>query len=716
MRHFFRQKPVSETSNELKFSVLELKSAFEKEASLFKRKISNADIEDALFFLSRIGAICLEGGFMVIYNRLYIERLEKSNRKQYRKDHYQKLADYYKSRIQQIHIAGEYAKLQLVEYAKALQFVEDYFSKPYEEFLNQYFPGARREELNRNVTPAKFQQLFGELSTRQLEIIKDSENTHIVVAAGPGSGKTRVLAHKLASLLLLEEVKHEHLLMLTFSRAAATEFKKRLLALIGNAANFVEIKTFHSYCFDLLGKPGNIESSDTVITDVLKAIAANRVEKSRITRTVLVIDEAQDISKTEYELIMALQRENEKMRIIAVGDDDQNIFEFRQASSEYMKELLNHESARMYELLENYRSSAELVEFANCFTRFLPDRLKKDPLISKNPQPGQIRIVRHRGKNIAVALVKDLASRRPAGSLCILTHSNEQAALVVGLLRRRSISARLIQSNDRLNLLNMLEIRDFIDAIEDTGTEYIISAKIWNAARESILQKHRLSANLPLLKRLIDDFAAVNPTRKFKSDLIEFVKESKLEDFQTADNETIMVSTIHKAKGKEFDNVWLLLENFSLQKAEARRALYVAVTRARTGLVIHHNNAQLEKMLAPAYPGVIDNSDPGPPDELDLELGFRDVKLDYFFGRQQQIASLYAGTELKVDDYGCCLLSGEPCLRFSNSMLKRLAALKEKGYVAAGAHVAFVIYWHKQKPEKPEIRIVLPLLRLCRQG
>ena len=71
-----------------------------------------------------------------------------------------------------------------------------------------------------------------------------------MVAAGPGIGKTRVLVHKLASLLLLEDVKHEQLLMLTFSRAAATEFKQRLMGLIGNAAHFVEIKTFHSYCFD----------------------------------------------------------------------------------------------------------------------------------------------------------------------------------------------------------------------------------------------------------------------------------------------------------------------------------------------------------------------------------------------------------------------------------------------------------------------------------
>ena len=52
----------------------------------------------------------------------------------------------------------------------------------------------------------------------------------------------------------MEDVKHEQLLMVTFSRAAATEFKKRLFKLIGNAAHYIEIKTFHSYCFDLLGQ------------------------------------------------------------------------------------------------------------------------------------------------------------------------------------------------------------------------------------------------------------------------------------------------------------------------------------------------------------------------------------------------------------------------------------------------------------------------------
>ena len=107
--------------------------------------------------------------------------------------------------------------------------------------------------------------MFGELSDKQREIIQDKQSKCIVVTAGPGSGKTRVLVHKLASLLLMEDVKHEQLLMLTFSRAAAIEFKQRLIKLIGNAAHFVDIKTFHSFSFDLIGKIGNLEEVDQVV-------------------------------------------------------------------------------------------------------------------------------------------------------------------------------------------------------------------------------------------------------------------------------------------------------------------------------------------------------------------------------------------------------------------------------------------------------------------
>lgn len=225
------------------------------------------------------------------------------------------------------------------------------------------------------MTPAKFKQLFGELSPTQLKIINDNE-PKIVVAAGPGSGKTRVLVHKLASLLLMEDVKHEQLLMLTFSRAAATEFKKRLLKLIGNAANYVEIKTFHSFCFDLLGKVGSLERSEDILKTALNRIYSNEVEVSRITKAVLVIDEAQDMDSDEYQLLNALLKHNEDLRVIAVGDDDQNIYEFRGSSSKYLDHFMLVNNAVKHELVENYRSRSNLVEFTNLFVNQIQNRQK----------------------------------------------------------------------------------------------------------------------------------------------------------------------------------------------------------------------------------------------------------------------------------------------------------------------------------------------------
>ena len=289
----------------IEFSVLELKEAYEKQQSLFKTKVELTDVENALFYLSRVEAIKIEGGFLVIYNKLTIERLEENNSKQYTVSDYGKLDQFYKNKTEQIHIVGEYAKKMISGYKEALQFVDDYFRLNHTSFLTKYFSSSRQKELTRNITPTKFQQLFGELSTEQLKIIKDNKSKYIVVAAGPGSGKTRVLVHKLASLLLMEDVKHEQLLMLTFSRAAATEFKKRLIKLIGNAASFVEIKTFHSFCFDLLGFVGDLEKSKNIVRVATEKIKSREVELCKITKTVLVIDEAQDMNSDEFALVEA---------------------------------------------------------------------------------------------------------------------------------------------------------------------------------------------------------------------------------------------------------------------------------------------------------------------------------------------------------------------------------------------------------------------------
>ena len=94
-------------------------------------------------------------------------------------------------------------------------------------------------------------------------------------------------------------------------------------------------------------------------------IENGEVEQEKITKSVLVIDEAQDMDKDEFDLVKALIKQNDDMRIIAVGDDDQNIYEFRNSSSEYMRSLIENYGAVKYEMVENYRSTKEVVDFAN---------------------------------------------------------------------------------------------------------------------------------------------------------------------------------------------------------------------------------------------------------------------------------------------------------------------------------------------------------------
>lgn len=692
------------------FSVLELQEAFNKQILLFEIKPTLEDIEDALFYLSRIEAIKIEGGFLVVYNKLTIDRIEQNSRIDYKLQDYQKLNQYYEHKVQQIHIVGEYAKKMVDDYTGALKFVDDYFQLNFPSFLKRYFPGSRESEIKRNITPKKYKQLFDSLSDIQRRIIDDKDSLYIVVAAGPGSGKTKVLVHKLASLLLMEDVKHEQLLMLTFSRAAATEFKKRLIELIGNAANFIDIKTFHSYCFDLLGKVGTLEKADAIIKIAVEKIKNNEVEISRITKTVLVIDEAQDMDKDEFELIKTLMEKNEQLRVIAVGDDDQNIYEWRGADSKYLLSFITEKKATKYELIKNYRSKSNLVSFTNQFVKTIEGRLKEIPIDPNQTDNGEIKIVRYNSGNIITPLIDEILSTGFSGTTCVLTHKNEEAFQVAGLLTKNGLQAKLIQTNDSFSLYNLAEVRFFLNELQLDDEVFTISDEIWGKAKRKMIDRFKTSSKFEICNNLIKDFEATNTKRKYKSDFEVFIRESKLEDFISENGETIFVSTIHKAKGKEFDNVYLLLENFDVTENEKKRQLYVAMTRAKQKLLVHLNGSYLDKFKTEDLVRVENNNIFPPSSGLALHLSHKDLNLGYFEYIKGRVDSLTSGDVIQVADEGCKNERGELILKFSKKFLDKLAEIKKNGFELKEARVNYIVYW-KGDEKNVEVKIVLPELQ-----
>lgn len=699
----------------VEFSLLGLHSAYCAAPSLkpAQDQVTTEDIQDSLLYLSKVGAVVLEGGFLVLYNGMELKRLVTDNKIRYKVDDYRLLSEFYKQKMQQIHIVGEYANLMVKDYTAALQFVQDYFQMDFKRFIAKYFKGERAAEIERNVTPEKYHQLFGALSDIQSKIINDSESRYIVVAAGPGSGKTRVLVHKLAALLLMEDVKHEQLLMVTFSRSAATEFKKRLIGLIGNAASFVEIKTFHSYCFDLLGKIGSLNGVENVVRDAAAMIDSGEVELGRITKTVVVIDEAQDMDEHEFALIEALMRRNDDMRVIAVGDDDQNIYEFRGSNSRYLRSFIDNHSATVYEMTENYRSHRNIVALANAFVETLSDRMKSDPGQAVQEENGIVQLVCHSSRHLEIPVVNHLLQTFRSGTVCVLTNTNDEALRVLSLLTQNGLRAKLLQSNDGFRLYNLAEVRLFLRAIDKRLTSPVISDAIWTSAKEQLALVYRDSTCLSACQKMISDFEVINRT-KYRTDLEEFIKESNYEDFCGDQADGIMVSTIHKAKGREFDSVYMLLNQVSTRTDESKRKLYVGLTRAKKEIYIHYNNDLFQNISLEGIDHMEDIQEYPEPEEIILPLSHKDVYLDFFKDKKELILKVHSGTVLQMNEQFLSAII-ENCtvkvLKYSQACIKRLEELKEKGYRPYKAIVRFVAAWQGEDHEK-ESAIILPDLYL----
>jgi len=709
----------------LQFSVVELLNDLKSSnQSLFSdfSSLQLEDVEEALLYLSKIGAMKLEGGFLVLYNAMAIKRI-KEPRLHYKQEDYRMLNEFYKQKIQQIHIVGEYANLMVRDYDAALQYVQDYFQMDYHRFILKYFKGNRETEIERNVTPSKYKKLFGILSKRQKEIIDDHESRCIVVAAGPGSGKTRVLVHKLASLLLLEDVKHEQLLMLTFSRAAATEFKQRLMQLIGNAAHFVEIKTFHSYCFDLLGRVGNLDEAGDVVKQAAEMINNGEVEPNRISKTVLVIDEAQDMSKDDYALVSALMKANEEMRVIAVGDDDQNIYEFRGSNSRYLYELTQTEHSRFIEMTENYRSLRHIVDTANDFARSIRQRIKSTPIISMSQEDGEVRIVKHpyeiQEKKVymyqpiledVTRLLRsnasketDASSRKKNETISILTQTNEEAVIMLALLHSHGIKAKLVQSMDGLRFWNLAEVRYFLKKIDQGIKETkspIIPDDIWEAAKQQTFQKYATSQALPYLRRSLQVFEQTNRA-KYYSDLREFVFESSVEDFCDISKSDIVVSTIHKAKGHEFDHVLMLITHPEHPTDDILRRYYVGMTRAKRTLTIHTNGNLFDSLKSAQH--LYDAQAYDEPNEIVLQLSHKDVNLGFSKPHKDAILCLRSGMPLTYHDHCLCLPStGRDIAQVSIKMKEKLGKWELKGYKVTAARIRFIVAWKSKDAPRDE--------------
>ena len=603
-------------------------------------------IERALLWLHEQEIIRLNKGLAVFRPAMTI-RLDNDWKKQFGPVDFAPLKLHYEEQVLQIHVMQEYVQRGLERMADALRLALDYFTLSQDEFLQRWLPG-RDKELQRQTTPESWRSIVESLGNKaQRDIVADERETaNVLVLAGPGSGKTRVLVHRIAWLVRCRRESPRGILALAYNRHAAAQIRQRLHALIGDDARGVIVLTVHALAMRLTGasfaaramqaggagnddffrgilqdatallKAGELPAADAAAGDAGGAGSDDGAMRERLLggfRWILV-DEYQDIGAEQYELIAAIagrtRGDEDQINLLAVGDDDQNIYAFAGASIEFISRFEADYKAKPACLIDNYRSTAHIIAAANALIAPLSGRMKAahpiriDRQRAKAPAGGEWQ----RRDRVGQGRVQILpAGGNPASqTMAVMAELERLAALdrdwdwaccaviarewkwlepVRSYCEWRGIPVQLA-SEDGAQFWRLRETRALLDAIGTRDSPLITARQL-----DAWLQDHAVAGNPhhALMAEALDDYAletgeAELPVAHFREWLAEWGRETRRR--QTG----LLLVTAHSAKGLEFDHVVVLDGGWKAGRNEDLAAVvrlcYVAMTRARKTLCL----------------------------------------------------------------------------------------------------------------------------------
>ena len=501
----------------------------------------------------------------------------------------------------------------------------------------------------------------------------------VVILAGAGTGKTRVISHRVAYAAATKAIDPKQALVVTFTEKAAAEMKHRL---VGLGLPQVQASTFHAAArrqlahfwpltrgeplpdvldtkLRIIGPlarslPGGYrftpakdladeiewakvrrqtpatyvpEREPPVPADVFTALwrryeqakqRANRIDfEDMLTHAVELyetdadalalthrryswfsVDEYQDTNRLQEDLLRLWL--GDRRDLCVVGDPDQTIYSFTGASSDYLLTFADrYADARVVRLGQNYRSTPQVISLAN---RLIPGRE-----LRSNSTDGPVpELVPHSDGDAeaasVVARIHALTGEGvPVTEIAILVRTNAQ---LVGF--EAALTAAKIPFTVRgVRFFARPDVRDARQALRTAGDGRLsrVVAATWKkelgfeetgpaGTGAEARDRHAALSTLLTIARALE---GEQPNASVPDYLAELARRDATE--ADAGGDGVTLSTLHRAKGLEWDAVFLpQLEEGTLPirqsssdaeaLAEERRLLYVGITRARRHLVL----------------------------------------------------------------------------------------------------------------------------------
>ena len=413
------------------------------------------------------------------------------------------------------------------------------------------------EPLKNLVPRMKFDLALSEVYRPLLEIFEKYISPKPII--GSIEKEVNFLARSLAELIETEQNKEKP------SISPLTSWKNSTFELDDNGnyrlANHIANKKLLSLAKVMKSYQNYLEEQgyfdfDDMIQDAIHYLKTDRGFRLTLSERYqyLLLDEFQDTNPSEFEIVKLLT-DYESPSIMAVGDDDQAIFEFQGASASNLLDFQNHYNAKVITLTDNYRSTSDILALshrvANQITESFAKKHGIDKILTamKNTRAGDTRISRHEFISsdaeyywLADTISDLIAHGESPSDIAVITPFHKYILPLLPYLKAKNIPVNYEKRSDVLTSPEMVELLKlsrfiYLLASEKPASHLlleILSFPFWELDSLEILKTVRAakSSDQPFLLALADsDNEKISAIAHFFTDLVQIAFEAPLELF-----------------------------------------------------------------------------------------------------------------------------------------------------------------------------------------
>lgn len=433
-------------------------------------------------------------------------------------------------------------------------------------------------------------------------IVSAPLDSHIVLNSGPGTGKTFTIIQRLIYILTNNLCPADEIYILCYTRSAKKVVEDKIDqavidGIIRPSAKNICILTFDSYATYFLmamKEQGVIKGSfdGCGYNDRIKLFNKYIAPEDFEGISYFIIDEIQDLVNERAEMVLKILK-NLKCGYLLAGDRCQSIYDYEADDDATLDSVKFYELAEKqfpddmlrYEITVNRRQTPDLAEEAAKMRK----QLLSSSFLEQNKYANSI-MSHYSGKTKIEQIIKTL-TQPPTISTAILCRNNGEAEYISGLLCKRGIIHTLNRGVNNVVPLPRWIADVFWDYCHDTISKNVFIErlsfranvntdfeKLWELLCKLTDSQNKAVISVSALT------AALTVTNNIPS---EFYDDSPM----------LTVSTIHKAKGSEFDRVILIESEIkpSSDSAEEARVRYVALTRPKSQFITMKKNSKYFK-------------------------------------------------------------------------------------------------------------------------